>query len=61
MRTSYIIRVLFDKDVYFKIYNSVGDLVDYLIKRKEMHVLKHPEVSKISKDEIKYCIRAKNP
>jgi hypothetical protein len=58
MKISYVIRVLCDRDAYFQTYNSAGDLVDYKIKGKEMHVLKYPDVAKISKDEIEYCIRS---
>lgn len=56
MRTYYVIRILCDSDAVFKSINSYGEENEIQLKAKEMHVLKHPEVSKIDPERIHYCI-----
>ena len=56
MRTSYVIRILCDSDAVFRSNNSYGEEIEIKLKAKEMHALKHPDVSKIDKERIHYCI-----
>ena len=56
MRSYYVIRILCDSDAVFKSINSYREEVEIQLKAKEMHVLKHPDVSKIDAERVHYCI-----
>jgi hypothetical protein len=56
MRSYYVIRILCDSDAVFKSIKSYREEVEIQLKAKEMHVLKHPDVSKIDAERVHYCI-----